>query len=179
LARSLNTTHWKYKLSVTEAKESRGRAEEVRNAFEVLNRFFEARWCQCFSEGGEPRLARGVIESEKLLYNSYDYFCQVMLNHKFLLPMDSTLMMPPGPDQESWRVVVAEISGAFTEAMRRTNPSEIGNSNHGPRARFVAAIVQQMFGETVAVENVSQQLKGLAKGVTRNFRRARRKTGEN
>jgi hypothetical protein len=177
LARSLNTTNWMYKLSTTKAKDCRRRAEEVRSAFEALNHFFEARYRQCFSEDGEPRLPDGIIASEELLYNSYNDFCQVMMSHKFLLPMDSTLMMPPGPDTENWRMVVAEISGAFTQAIRRTNPDKIvGNSNQGPRARFVKAIVQQMFGVTVTVENVAKQLKELENGVTRKIRPMRRKT---
>jgi hypothetical protein len=158
LAWALNEIHgafWFRKTTAPESQFKRVRAERVRDAIQVLMCFFDQRrqaWRAASTE---------VVDRERRLYDLFSDFVHAMTVHDFQLDMDvdAGAMMPR---LESWRHVAEVVASAFTIAMF---PQEFGRSNKGPVARFVAAVMPLMTGESPSVVNVAQHLKITARAV--------------
>jgi hypothetical protein len=159
LAWELNDIHgifWYRKTRTPESDAKQKRAMKVRDAIETLSAFFEER-------KGAWRSIRGtatskIIKRERELYKEFDHFVLAMQTHVFELDMDvdDVVLMPR---HESWRHIANVVAGSFKNAML---PQELGLSNNGPLARFVAAVMPLMTGEHPSIVNVAKHLKDTA-----------------
>jgi hypothetical protein len=140
--------HRKTRTAESDAKQER--KKKVRGAIETLSVFFEERKQASRSIGNSK-----TINRERKLYKEFVRFVLAMQKHNFELDMDvdDVALMPR---HESWRHVAEVIADAFKNAML---PQEVGLSNHGPLARFVAAVMPLMTGENPSDVNVAQHLK--------------------
>jgi len=156
LALALNDMHGTFWFGKTTAPESRfkhARAERIGNAIQVLMCFFDQRRQAWHAASADD------VDRERRLYNQFRDFVYAMTAHNFQLDMDTddAALMPV---LESWGHIAEAVAGAFRITM---SPEEYGQSNEGPVARFVAAVMPVMTGEKPAVTTVAQNLKRRAR----------------
>jgi hypothetical protein len=157
LAMDLNDIHgvlWFRKTTASESQFKHERAKRVGDAIHVLMCFFDQRRQTWHAANTD------VVDRERRLYDLFRDFVNAMTAHDFQLAMDTddAALMPP---LESWRHVAESVASAFKIAMF---PQEFGRSNEGPLARFVAAVMPLMAGESPTVSAVAQHLKRRMRG---------------
>jgi hypothetical protein len=132
---------------------SNRRAEQVRKAISVLAEFFDER---------RPRSKHADAKTRKMevrLRRRFGTFLDAMKKHEFGLDMDAGVLMPELPD---WHALADILASAFRLAMQPHGLS-LGNSNNGPLARFVAAVIPRITGEEPSVEAVGKHLMRIAR----------------
>jgi hypothetical protein len=144
MARALNDIHgafWLRKTTMRESQFKQAQANHVREAIQVLICFFDQRMQAWDAASAE------VIDRERRLYVQFRDFLHAITAHHFQLDMDrdDTALMAR---QESWHDVAEVVAGTFKIAML---PKTFGNSNAGPVARFVAAVMPLMANESPSV----------------------------
>ena len=100
---------------------------------------------------------------EQPLLNEIQYLSTLMAQLSEIQNVDSQIFTNPGfRDATNWKHVASILATMFCDAMATSNPGvSFGNSNSGPVARFVSAILPQVTGDSVAPETVSAFLKEL------------------
>jgi hypothetical protein len=109
-----------------------------------------------------------LLERERRLCDQFDRLVQAMEEHTFSLKMDIDERGAMGdveerrpiiPDLDNgWHDLAEFVATAFRLAMAGTNEKPLGASNDGPVARFVAAVIPKLTGETPSVAAVGKHL---------------------
>jgi hypothetical protein len=161
LAFALNDITGAFRFSKEKTGASRVLANDVNAAWDTFDRFFEARAREC---RGYPE---NVVADERKLHAAYEEFRAAFARHSFDLDMDVAGLMP---EHENWHSVAKAVAASFQAVLSTTNKNiAFGYSSHGgPLARFVAAVVPMITGETPTAESVSKHLQ----------RQRKRRTGD-
>jgi hypothetical protein len=158
LTRTLNDLQAHFKFAQETGNKSKGTADRVSGALSVLVDFFHERGKAIQEDNG---LRPETIKNEKRLLGAFGKFMKALQQHSFDLSMDAAVLMP---ELRGWHSYTEILSGSFKLAMAGANPDrEFGQSNDGPVARFVAAIIPHITGETPTVGAVSKRLKDTAR----------------
>jgi hypothetical protein len=145
LVYGLNQLHASFLFARNTANDAKKKADEVRNAFDVLQRFFESRRDACATQSVPPK----IVADEERLFEKFREFSDTMHSHAFELDMDAGLLMPP---ITHWHDLTEAAAGLFQLAMTPNNPDlRFGLTNDGPVARFLAEVLPLITGEIVTV----------------------------
>jgi hypothetical protein len=103
------------------------------------------------AESGDLMSALYIDELRKLRNLQGSIEALQELNYLFVAP----------PQISGWKDIAPILAELFKDAMRNANPHKtFGNSNGGPVAKFVSAMIPMITGELIKPESVSAHLKG-------------------
>jgi hypothetical protein len=130
LASLLNMTYGNYKFyKEVPNTTNQARADEVRDAFLILKRFFDERRQACESAGTD----RQVVENERRLSDQFDKLMEMMGATPWKLDMDAGLFPSP---YKSWRDLAHWIAHAFQRVLEKNTGKLFGFSHQGSVIRL-------------------------------------------